>query len=332
MEFLVSMNRQMTDRQYTKTHIQAQFEVPLEESGSRIDQVLARLMPDYSRARLTQWLTDGQILVDGALLKPKNKVLGGEKIVVDAELEAQIDWSAEDIPLDIIHADEDLIIVNKPAGLVVHPGHGNPSGTLVNALLSAFPELEEIPRAGIVHRLDKETSGVLAVARSLKAQANLVKQLKDRSMSRQYGALVYGHPSKEGTIDAPMDRHRLQRTKMAVVYSGKPAVTHYRLTETTAHCAWVDVKLETGRTHQIRVHMTHIGHPLVGDPVYRQGRPGLGHATQEARALIDGFPRQALHAKKLGLIHPRSGEDVEFEVPLAPDLDELLRSLRQADV
>jgi 23S rRNA pseudouridine1911/1915/1917 synthase len=259
-------------------------------------------------------------------------VLGGEKIVVDAELEAQIDWSAEDIPLDIVHADEDLIIVNKPAGLVVHPGHGNPSGTLVNALLSAFPELEEIPRAGIVHRLDKETSGVLAVARSLKAQANLVKQLKDRSMSRQYGALVYGHPSKEGTIDAPMDRHRLQRTKMAVVYSGKPAVTHYRLTETTAHCAWVDVKLETGRTHQIRVHMTHIGHPLVGDPVYRQGRPGLGHATQEARALIDGFPRQALHAKKLGLIHPTSGDDVEFEVPLASDLDELLTSLRQVDV
>ena len=322
----------MTDRQYTKTHIQAQFEVPLEESGSRIDQVLARLMPDYSRARLTQWLTDGQILVDGALLKPKNKVLGGEKIVVDAELEAQIDWSAEDIPLDILHADDDLIIVNKPAGLVVHPGHGNPSGTLVNALLSAFPELEEIPRAGIVHRLDKDTSGILAVARSLKAQANLVKQLKDRSMSRQYGALVYGHPSKEGTIDAPMDRHRLQRTKMAVVYSGKPAVTHYRLSETTAHCAWVDVTLETGRTHQIRVHMTHIGHPLVGDLVYRQGRPGLSHATREARALIDGFPRHALHARKLGLIHPASGENVEFDVPLASDLCELLTFLRQVDV
>jgi len=326
------MNRQMTDRQYTKTHIQAQFEVPLEESGSRIDQVLARLMPDYSRARLTQWLTDGQILVDGAPLKPKNKVLGGEKIIIDAELEAQIDWSAEDIPLDIVHADDDLIIVNKPAGLVVHPGHGNPSGTLVNALLSAFPELEEIPRAGIVHRLDKDTSGVLAVARSLKAQANLVKQLKDRSMSRQYSALVYGHPSKEGTIDAPMDRHRLQRTKMAVVYSGKPAITHYRVSETTAHCAWVDVKLETGRTHQIRVHMTHIGHPLLGDSVYRQGRPGLGNATEEARIFIDRFPRQALHARKLGLIHPGSGEAVEFEVPLAPDLDELLMSLRQVDV
>ena len=326
------MNRQMTDRQYTKTHIQAQFDVPLEESGSRIDQVLARLMPDYSRARLTQWLTEGQILIDGAARKPKNKVFGGEKIVVNAELEPQIDWSAENIPLDLVHVDHDLIIVNKPAGLVVHPGHGNPSGTLVNALLSQFPELEEIPRAGIVHRLDKETSGVLAVARSLKAQANLVKQLKDRSMSRQYVALVYGHPNKEGTIDAPMDRHRLQRTKMAVVYSGKPAVTHYRVTETTAHCAWVQVKLESGRTHQIRVHMTHIGHPLVGDPVYRQGRPGLGRAAVAARDLIDQFPRQALHAQLLGLKHPSTVEMVQFEVPMAQDLAELHAQLKVVDV
>ena len=322
----------MTDRQYTKTHIQAQFDVPLEESGSRIDQVLARLMPDYSRARLTQWLTEGQILIDGAARKPKNKVLGGEKIVVNAELEPQIDWSAENIPLDLVHVDHDLIIVNKPAGLVVHPGHGNPSGTLVNALLSQFPELEEIPRAGIVHRLDKETSGVLAVARSLKAQANLVKQLKDRSMSRQYVALVYGHPNKEGTIDAPMDRHRLQRTKMAVVYSGKPAVTHYRVTETTAHCAWVQVKLESGRTHQIRVHMTHIGHPLVGDPVYRQGRPGLGRAAVATRDLIDQFPRQALHAQLLGLKHPSTVEMVQFEVPMAQDLAELHAQLKVVDV
>ena len=322
----------MTDRQYTKTHIQAQFDVPLEESGSRIDQVLARLMPDYSRARLTQWLTEGQILIDGAARKPKNKVLGGEKIVVNAELEPQIDWSAENIPLDLVHVDHDLIIVNKPAGLVVHPGHGNPSGTLVNALLSQFPELEEIPRAGIVHRLDKETSGVLAVARSLKAQANLVKQLKDRSMSRQYVALVYGHPNKEGTIDAPMDRHRLQRTKMAVVYSGKPAVTHYRVTETTAHCAWVQVKLESGRTHQIRVHMMHIGHPLIGDPVYRQGRPGLGRAAVAARDLIDQFPRQALHAQLLGLKHPSTVEMVQFEVPMAQDLAELHAQLKVVDV
>jgi len=326
------MNRQMTDRQYTKTHIQAQFDVPLEESGSRIDQVLARLMPDYSRARLTQWLSDGQILIDGAARKPKNKVLGGEKIVVNAELEPQIDWSAENIPLDLVHVDHDLIIVNKPAGLVVHPGHGNPSGTLVNALLSQFPELEEIPRAGIVHRLDKETSGVLAVARSLKAQANLVKQLKDRSMSRQYVALVYGHPNKEGTIDAPMDRHRLQRTKMAVVYSGKSAVSHYRVTETTAHCAWIQVKLDSGRTHQIRVHMTHIGHPLVGDPVYRQGRPGLGRAAAAARDLIDQFPRQALHAQLLGLKHPSTLEMVQFEVPMAQDLTELHAQLKIVDV
>lgn len=322
----------MADRQNNTTYIQAQFEVPLEESGSRIDQVLARLMPDYSRARLSQWLISGQILVDGVALKPKNRVLGGENIVVNAELEPRVDWSAETIPLDVVYADSDLIIVNKPAGLVVHPGHGNPSGTLVNALLGLYPELEKVPRAGIVHRLDKDTSGVLAVARSLKAQANLVKQLKDRSMSRHYCALVYGHPSREGKIDAPMDRHRIQRTKMTVVFSGKPAVTQYRLAETTAHFAWLDVKLETGRTHQIRVHMTHIGHPLVGDPVYRQGRLGLGQTTQEVRALIDGFPRQALHARKLGLIHPTRDEVVEFEVPIASDLNDLLIALREADV
>tara|TARA_B100001093_G_scaffold477003_1_gene503880 strand:+ start:1021 stop:2001 length:981 start_codon:yes stop_codon:yes gene_type:complete len=326
------MNRQMADQQNTKTHIQAQFEVPLEETGSRIDQVLARLMPDYSRARLAQWLINGQILVNGVALKPKNKVLGGENIRVNAELEPQVDWSAETIPLDVVYADTDLIIVNKPAGLVVHPGHGNPSGTLVNALLDVYPELKKVPRAGIVHRLDKETSGLLAVARTLKTQANLVTQLKDRSMSRHYGALVYGHPEKEGTIDAPIDRHRSQRTKMAVVHSGKPAVTHYRVAETTAHCAWVGVKLESGRTHQIRVHMAYIGHPLVGDPVYRQGRSGLGRATIDARSLIDGFPRQALHAMTLGVIHPTCGKWVEFEAPLPSDLSNLLNDLRRIDV
>ena len=322
----------MADRQNNKTYIQAQFEVPLEDSGSRIDQVLARLMPNYSRARLSQWLVNGQILVNGVALKPKNRVLGGENVAVRAELEPQVEWSAETIPLDVVYADKDLIIVDKPAGLVVHPGHGNPSGTLVNALLNLYPELEEIPRAGIVHRLDKDTSGILAVARSLEAQTSLVRQLKDRSMTRQYCALVYGHPSKEGTIDAPIDRHRLQRTKMTVVFSGKPAVTQYRLTETTAHFAWLDVKLETGRTHQIRVHMTHIGHPLVGDPVYRQGRLGLGHATREVRALIDGFPRQALHARRLGLIHPTRDEPVEFEAPIASDLIDLLIALKDVDV
>ena len=322
----------MVDRRNTKTHIQAQFEVPLEDCGSRIDQVLAHLMPDYSRARLTQWLAEGQIVIDGSQVKPKTKVLGGEQVVVDVELETQVDWLAEDIPLDMVHVDDDLIIVNKPAGLVVHPGHGNPSGTLVNALLSCYPELQEVPRAGIVHRLDKDTSGVLAVARSLKAQANLVKQLKDRSMSRQYSALVYGHPNKEETIDAPIDRHRLQRTKMAVVSTGKSAVTHYRVTETIVHCAWVDIKLETGRTHQIRVHMMHIGHPLVGDQVYRRGRPGLGYSTGEARTLVDGFPRQALHARRLGLIHPTQGKPIEFEVPLPSDLDGLLVALRRVNV
>ena len=322
----------MTSDQYIKTHIQAQFEVPLEESGSRIDLVLARLMPEYSRERLKQWLSEGNVLVDGAHLRPKNKVLGGELIVIDAELEPQINWAAEDIPLDIIYFDEDIIIVNKPAGLVVHPGHGNPSGTLVNALLASFPELKEVPRAGIVHRLDKNTSGVLAVARSLTAQVQLVKQLKDRSMNRQYFALVYGRPSAEGTIDASMDRHRLQRTKMAIVYAGKPAVTHYRLVSTTAHCALLDVKLETGRTHQIRVHMTHAGHPLIGDAVYRQGRPGLGRATAEAQLFIEGFPRQALHAYHLGLVHPITEKQLDFEAQIPADLIELIEKLERVDV
>ena len=321
----------MHDRQYTRTHIQAQFTIPVEESGARIDQVLARLMPDYSRARLTQWLTEGAITVNAKILKPKHRILGGESVVIDATLEPEVDWSGQAMALDIVHADADLIVVNKPAGLVVHPGHGNSSGTLVNALLAEYPELEQIPRAGIVHRLDKETSGLLAVARSLKAQAHLVKQLKDRSMSRHYVALVYGHPRKEGTVDAPMDRHRIQRTKMAVVTQGKPAVTHYRVTQTTAHCAWVALKLESGRTHQIRVHMMHLGHPLVGDPVYRTGRPGLGSATEEARTLIDTFPRQALHARTLGLVHPTTGELCEFEAPMPDDLQTLFEALADAD-
>ena len=304
----------------------------MEESGLRIDLVLARLMPEYSRERIKQWLSEGNVLVDGVQLKPKNKVLGGEVVVVDAEIEPQINWTAEDIPLDIISFDRDLIVVNKPAGLVVHPGHGNSSGTLVNALLASFPELEAVPRAGIVHRLDKETSGVLVVARSLTAQTHLVKQLKDRSMSRQYFALVYGRPSNERTIDAPMDRHRLQRTKMAVVYSGKPAVTNYRVVFIMANCALIDVKLETGRTHQIRVHMTHVGHPLIGDTVYRQGRPGLGRATIEAQHLIAEFPRQALHAYRLGLIHPTTGAQVAFEAQMPADLTKLIEDLKRVDV
>lgn len=322
----------MTDRHYTKTHIQAQFVVPLEESGARIDQVLARLLPDYSRARLSQWLVAGAILLDGATCKPKHRVLGGEAIVVDAALEPQVDWSAEASDLDILFEDLDIIILNKPAGLVVHPGHGNPSGTLVNALLARFPELEELPRAGIVHRLDKETSGVLAVARSSRAHGSLTMQLKDRTMSRQYIAAVFGHPNAVGTVDAPMDRHRTQRTKMAVVTSGKPAVTHYRVIERTAHVSWLSVKLESGRTHQIRVHLTHIGHPLVGDPVYRQGRIGLGRASQEARQCIEDFPRQALHAEALGLLHPGSSEPMSFSAPLPDDLVGLRVNLERHDV
>lgn len=322
----------MTDRQHTETHIQAQFRVPLEESGARIDQVLAKLLPDYSRARLSQWVTDGWVLLDSKPCKPKSRVLGGELIEVSAELEAAVSWSAEAIELEVVYEDSDLVVVNKPAGLVVHPGHGNPSGTLVNALLNRYPELDLLPRAGIVHRLDKDTSGLLAVARSMRAHGSLVDQLKDRSMSRTYVALVYGQPLSQGKIDAPMDRHRTIRTKMAVVASGKPAVTHYRVIARTAHCTWLRVKLESGRTHQIRVHLTHIGHPLVGDPLYRQGRPGLGRASTEAKTCLDAFPRQALHAESLGLVHPGSGEALEFHAPWPLDLVELKDALEVFDV
>jgi len=257
--------------------------------------------------------------------------LGGELVSIDAQLESQVSWAGQPLELETLYVDDDLIIVNKPAGLVVHPGHGNPSSTLVNALLHHYPELDAIPRAGIVHRLDKETSGVLAVARSAKAHQRLIAQLKDRSMGRQYWALVFGRTRPVGTIDAPMDRHRIQRTKMAVMLQGKPAVTHYRTLHQTEHLSAVEVRLETGRTHQIRVHMTYIGHPLVGDPVYKAGRPGFGTMLASARHRVEGFPRQALHAEMLRLLHPQTNEPMEFRAPLADDLVALFEDLCRDD-
>lgn len=322
----------MTDQDRSQTRIQAQFCVPVEQSGARIDQVMAQLLPDFSRARVAHWITNGEILLNGVVCRPKQRVLGGEAVLVDASIEAQVDWSPEVMALDVLHADDDLILVNKPAGLVVHPGHGNPSGTLVNALLAQYPELEAIPRAGIVHRLDKDTSGVLAVARSLRAHGSLVGQLKDRTMGRRYVACVFGKPPPKGRVDAPLDRHRTIRTRMAVVATGKAAVTHFNVIAQSDHCAFLQVKLETGRTHQIRVHMMEIGHPLVGDPVYRQGRPGLGRAAAPVRALIESFPRQALHALELSLRHPTSGHMVDFVTPWPADLIALKEGLDAFDI
>lgn len=298
--------------------------VPDELAGRRLDQALAELLPQYSRNRLQAWVRDGLVLVDGAPeAEPKRKLRGGESLRVSAAPdEAALAGQAEDIPLAIVYEDDHLLVINKPAGLVVHPGSGNWSGTLMNALLHHAPALEQVPRAGIVHRLDKETSGLLVVAKTLEAQTDLVRQLQARTVKRQYLAVASGVLARDGTIEAPVGRHPVQRIKMAVVAEGrggKPAVTRYRVLERFARCTLVECSLETGRTHQIRVHMAHLQHPLVGDPVYGK-----------VDRLLPPFHRQALHAARLGLIHPATGKAMQWEVPLPADMKELLEKLRAA--
>lgn len=295
-----------------------ELRVPENEAGRRLDQVLAQLLPQYSRSRLQSWIKAGQILVDGVEeTEPKCKVRGGEYLLVnslpDQDLLAQV---PENIPLDVMFEDDELIIINKPAGMVVHPGSGNWSGTLMNALLYHAPQLAGVPRAGIVHRLDKETSGLLVVAKTLVSQTDLVRQLQARSVKREYMAVVVGKLSGQGVVEAPIGRHPSQRIKMAVVQNGKPAITHYRVLENLGEATLVSCRLETGRTHQIRVHMAYLGHPLLGDPVY--GRT-VSH--------LPVFHRQALHAAHLELVHPVSGASVGWEAPLPEDMQGLLREL-----
>ena len=298
--------------------------VPAECAGWRLDAALARLFPEHSRSRLQSWLKDGLIRVDGAALPAKCKVHGGERVefAVDQPVAAGPTGAAEDIPLDVVHEDDQLIVIDKPAGLVVHPGNGQPSGTLLNALLHHAPALAEIPRAGIVHRLDKDTSGLLVVAKTLTAQTDLVRQLQARTVKRHYLALALGIVAGDGTVDAPMGRHAVQRTKMAVVRSGgKEARTHYAVRERFAKCTLLECRLETGRTHQIRVHLASIKHPLAGDPTYGRAKSG------DAR--LDAFPRQALHAWRLALRHPVGGAEMHWESPLPDDFARLLESLRE---
>jgi len=301
--------------------------IPPEAIGNRLDQVAATLFPEYSRSQLQQWIKSGALRMNGEICKPKEKVMGGEALNLDAELEARGDWESEDIPLDVVYEDEELVVINKPVGLVVHPGAGNPAGTLLNALLHRYPGQENLPRAGIVHRLDKETSGLMVIARTLQAQTSLVEQLQDRLVSREYEAVVQGVPVGGRTIDQPIGRHPRIRTRMAVVRNGKPAITHFRVVRKFSHHAHVRVKLETGRTHQIRVHMAHIGFPLVGDPMYG-GRfklpPG---ASQHLIDVLRGFKRQALHAAALTLEHPASGELLSWESPLPADMVTLIAAL-----
>jgi len=299
------------------------------QAGMRLDQAAAELFADFSRARLQKWIRGGALRVDGEVLKPTHRVHGGEWLELDAEPEYCDEVKPEPIALDIIHADDDIIVLDKPAGLVVHPAAGNPDGTLQNALLNFDPRLAALPRAGIVHRLDKDTSGVMVVARSLRAHSSLVGQLQTRAMSRVYRAVVMGDMIAGGTVDAPIGRHPVDRKRMAVAPSGRPAVSHYRVIERFQGLTHIEVALESGRTHQIRVHMAHIGHALVGDPVYgRASRRRRGMSDQLAGVLRD-FPRQALHALRLELVHPGSGEQLEFKAPLPADLRGLLESLRE---
>ncbi len=312
--------------------IEIQAEVPAELDNERLDQVAARLFPDYSRSRLQGWIKKGELLVDGTQLRPRDKVRVGDLLVISAQPEQAVNWQPQDIELDIIFEDEHILVLNKPAGLVVHPAAGHSDGTLVNALLAHAPDMAQLPRGGIVHRLDMETSGVMVAAKSLRAHYDLVEQLQARSVKREYCAVCIGVMTGGGTVDEPIGRHPKQRKKMAVLaVGGKPAVTHYRVSKRFGHHTAITVNLETGRTHQIRVHMAHRHYPLVGDPVYG-GRPRIPRgASDELIAALRGFPRQALHAQALGLLHPESGEAMQFECPLPADMQSLLAVLEQED-
>ncbi|MDO8812753.1 MAG: 23S rRNA pseudouridine(1911/1915/1917) synthase RluD [Gallionella sp.] len=303
------------------------FIVPDDCAGMRFDQVLAKLLPEYSRSRLQEWIAAGQTSLDGAAATAKQKVWGGEAIAVLPQLHpSEQPYQAEDIALDIVYEDGTLLVINKPAGLVVHPGSGNWEGTLLNALLHHASQLESVPRAGIVHRLDKDTSGLLVVAKTLTAQTALVRQLQARSVKREYLALVWGELRQGGKVDAPIGRHPTQRVKMAALENGKPAVTHYQTEEKFPGCTLLRCRLETGRTHQIRVHLAYIGHPLVGDSVYLKGAQ---KCVPQLRTLLHGFPRQALHATRLALEHPDSGETMEWHAPLPQDMQLLLQRIRE---
>ncbi|MFL0810786.1 MAG: 23S rRNA pseudouridine(1911/1915/1917) synthase RluD [Agarilytica sp.] len=301
--------------------------------GQRFDQVAALLFPQYSRSMLQSWIKKGELQLSGKTVKPNVKLSGGETLTLATVLQAEGEWEAENIPLDIVYEDAAVIVINKSAGLVVHPGAGNWNGTLLNALLFLFPELRQVPRAGIVHRLDKDTSGLMVVARTIEAQNSLVQQLQARSVKRFYQAIVRGECGL-GSVEDAIGRHPTQRTKMAVLKEGsagaKEARTHYQNLEQFEGFTYVELKLDTGRTHQIRVHMAHIGHPLVGDPAYgKRINEQEIKKTPELKSISD-FQRQALHARRLGFIHPQSGEYCEWQSELPEDFQSLLELLRHA--
>ena len=308
--------------------------IPANLGGQRLDVALQSLLPEHSRSRLQAWIKEGLVTLDAAVSTAKTKVWGGEKVAIQLPENPQENaFKPENIALNIVFEDDTLLVINKPAGLVVHPAAGNWSGTLLNALLYYLPQLAEIPRCGIVHRLDKDTSGLLVIAKTLEAQTSLVRQLQARTVKREYRAIVWGQLWRNGKVDEPIGRNPHNRKKMAVARGGKPAITHYEMLERFGVNTYVRCNLETGRTHQIRVHMAYLKAPLVGDPLY-----GIGNIiphklmTQTLKDAISGFNRQALHAIKLGLIHPKTNAAMEWQIELADDMKALLEAMRHEDI
>lgn len=316
----------------TNHKIKHQLTLPAELNGIRLDQALARLLPQYSRVLIQNWIKTGNLLLNEETVKPKTLVYGGETVTLEATFEPKAAWEAQPIPLNIVYEDEDLLILNKPAGILVHPGSGNPDHTLLNAILYHAPDLNLLPRAGIIHRLDKDTSGLLVIAKTMAAYTSLSKQLKARTIRREYQAIVSGQLISGGTVDAPIARHPLQRKRMSVQETGKMAITHYRVAEKYRSHTRLKVQLETGRTHQIRVHMAYIQHPIIGDPTYGERlRLPKGAAPELVNALRQ-FKRQALHADELGLVHPSTLEEMHWKIELPADLQALIACLREDNV
>lgn len=303
--------------------------IPEDLAGSRLDQAMAEMLPEYSRSRLQSWIKAGSVLVDGRQLRPKDKVIGGEEVKIHAPREAEVRMEPENIPLNVVYQDEHLIVIDKQAGLVVHPGAGNPASTLQNALLHLRPGLVELPRAGIIHRLDKDTTGLMVVAASLEGHTALTRSLAARDFLREYQAIACGVMTAGGKVSAPIGRSSADRRKMVVREGGRPSVTHYRVIERFRAHTHIRVTLETGRTHQIRVHMAHLRYPLVGDPVYGGRLRIPARASEELANALRGFHRQALHAARLGFEHPVTGEPMEWSSPIPQDMVSLLGELKR---
>ncbi|MDB9975113.1 23S rRNA pseudouridine(1911/1915/1917) synthase RluD [Candidatus Thioglobus sp.] len=305
--------------------------IPNRMTGERLDSSLSEMLPDYSRSKITTWIKSGDALIDGKSFKPKDKAIGAEIVCLTLNQKQNNDWSAEKISLNVVYEDEDIIVINKQFGLVTHPGAGNWSGTLANALLYYDPGLSKLDRAGIVHRLDKNTSGLMVIARNEKSQKYLVEQLQRHSVDREYSAIVYGHMIAGGSVDEPIGRDPKDRVKQAVLTSGKDAITHYRAIDRFKSHTHVKAILETGRTHQIRVHLSYVGHSLIGDPMYGGRVRFPKKASEELKDALLNFKRQALHSKKLSLTHPISGESMSWKAPLPDDMTKLLEVLKKFD-